>query len=249
MHLHVYETVALHPRPNSVLLVHGSVSSGPIWQRWQTLLAEGGWSSIALDLRGHGASDPVDLSDVGMDDYLEDVRRVARTLPAPPVVLGWSMGGLLALRFAEVAPSAACIALAPSPPARVRNPDVEIRRGVFDASEYGITSLDPEQQRGMPDLDIEARQLALRSLSLDSRRARDERSAGVPVARIAVPLLLIIGGSDRQFRPATYDQFPFEADRLFVPEASHWGLVLSRQALDFMKGPVVAWLARVTPAA
>lgn len=249
MHLQVYEVVAARPRPNPVLLIHGSVSSAPIWGRWQAMLAKGGWSSTALDLRGHGASDPVDLSDVGMDDYLDDVRSVARTLPKPPVVLGWSMGGLLALRFAEVAPSIGCIALAPSPPARRRDPEAEIRRGVFDASEYGITSLDPEQQRAMPDLDIEDRRLALRSLSLDSRRARDERSAGIPVARIPVPVLLITGERDRQFRPTAYDDFPFEAERIIVPGTSHWGLVLGRQAIEFMRQPVLAWLARISPAA
>lgn len=246
MRLQVYKTVAARARPNPVLLVHGAVSSAPIWRRWQALLAEGGWSSTALDLRGHGASDPVDLSDVGMDDYLDDVHRIAQTLPAPPVVLGWSMGGLLALRFAEVAPSIGCIALAPSPPARVRNPEAVIRRGVFDASEYGITSRDPEQQRAMPDLEIEDRRLALRSLSLDSRRARDERSAGIPVERIPVPILLVVGERDRQFRPATYDEFPFKADRLVVPGASHWGLVLGPAAIEFMKGPVLAWLTRIS---
>lgn len=247
MHLQVYETLAAPARSNPVLLIHGAVSSAPIWRRWQELLAEGGWSSVALDLRGHGASDPVDLADAGMDDYLEDVCRVAATLPAPPVVFGWSMGGLLALRFAEVAPSIGCIALAPSPPARERNPAVVIRRGVFDAAEYGITSLDPEQQRAMPDLDIDARRLALRSLSLDSRRARDERAAGVAVADVPVPVLLVIGEADRQFRPPTYDVFPFLADRLLVPGASHWGLVLGAQALEFMRAPVLAWLARLGP--
>jgi pimeloyl-ACP methyl ester carboxylesterase len=240
--LQVYETVAEHPRPNSVLLVHGAVSSAPIWRRWQILLAEGGWSSVAVDLRGHGASEPVDLANVGMDDYLDDVLQIAATLPAPPVILGWSMGGLLALRFTEVAPSIGCIALAPSPPARERTADIEIRRGVFDAAEYGITSRDPEQQRAMPDLDLEDRRLALDSLSLESRRARDERAAGVPVTDVPVPILLLIGEADRQFGPTTYGDFHLPADRLLVPGASHWGLVLGENALDFVRDPVLAWL-------
>lgn len=244
MHLQVYESTPPNARPHPVLLVHGAVSSAPIWRRWVELLNAAGWATVALDLRGHGASDPVDLSDVGMDDYLDDVRRVARTLAAPPVVLGWSMGGLLALQFAAVEPSLGCIALAPSPPARERDHSIAIPRGVFDAAEYGITSLDPEHQRAMPDLDLDDRRLALRSLSLESWRARYERHAGVPVGDIPVPILLVIGEADRQFRPPTYDSFIFPADRLLVPGASHWGLVLGWQAIDYLREPVLDWLAQ-----
>ena len=52
---------------------------------------------MAVDLRGHGRGAPADLSTTSMADYAEDVRAVVRTLASPPIVLGWSMGGLVAM--------------------------------------------------------------------------------------------------------------------------------------------------------
>jgi pimeloyl-ACP methyl ester carboxylesterase len=51
---------------------------------WQDELARRGWSSHAIDLRGHGHSEPIDLGTTKMEDYADDVVTIART-----VVLGW----------------------------------------------------------------------------------------------------------------------------------------------------------------
>lgn len=245
MRIAVRGVVPAEARRTPLLLVHGSVTSAVIWRHWQRLLSDAGWASYALDLRGHGDSEPVDLGDVGMDDYLDDVMRVASTLNAPPVLLGWSMGGLISLRMAAVAETAGCIVLAPSLPARHRDPRAPIRRGVFDATEYGIDNFDPDRQRPMMDLEREDRVLALSALGLDSRRARDERQAGVVVDAVRSPLLLIAGGRDRQWGPEKYEDLWLPCERLIAPDASHWGLVLGRRALEFMRQPVLDWLDRL----
>jgi pimeloyl-ACP methyl ester carboxylesterase len=59
---------------------------------WRDELAQRGWSSHAIDLRGHGHSEPIDLGTTKMEDYADDVVTIARTLGRDPVVLGWSMG-------------------------------------------------------------------------------------------------------------------------------------------------------------
>jgi len=182
-----------------------------------------------------------------MEDYVDDVAAVAATLAAPPIVMGWSMGGLVALRFAEREVTAGCIALAPSPPARERDAGKEVRSGVFDAAEYGITTLDPDDQRTMPDLDRDERLVALQALSLESRRARTERDAGVVVSALRVPLLLVLGERDRQFRPERYDGLWLEHERILVPDSSHWGLILSAAAVDYTAPHVLQWLAGRAP--
>lgn len=177
-----------------------------------------------------------------MEEYVDDVRAVVATLAGPPVVMGWSMGGLVAMRFAEREESVACIAFAPSPPAQQHDPTKPVRSGVFDASEYGITSTDPDEQRAMPDLDREERLVALRGLSPESWRAKTEREAGVVVTTVRAPLLLVAGERDRQFPPARYEGLWLPHDRIIVPDASHWGLVLSRRAVDYAASRVLEWL-------
>src|SRR5438093_13012459 len=80
-----------------LLLVHGAANSSRVWVFWRQALERRGWTTLALDLRGHGERAGPDLGATRMADYAEDVVLAARTLPRPPVLLGWSMGGLVAI--------------------------------------------------------------------------------------------------------------------------------------------------------
>jgi pimeloyl-ACP methyl ester carboxylesterase len=71
-----------------IILIHGSANSATVWTIWQQELATRGWSTFALDLRGHGSSPPVDLADVRMADYAEDVQCLVQQLTMAPVLLG-----------------------------------------------------------------------------------------------------------------------------------------------------------------
>ncbi len=224
-----------------IVLVHGAANSALVWTCWQAALAERGWASYAIDLRGHGQSAPCDLSGVSMRDYAEDVRSLLAQLQHP-VVMGWSMGGLVAMMAAAAGESRACIALAPSAPARARDASVELRTGVFGPEEYGITSRDPADQPAMPDLDRDEREIAIASLAQESRLARDERAAGIVIESLPCPLLIVTGSNDPLWPRSRYNGLWLDATYLDIPGASHWGLVLSRRALSSAAPAVVAWL-------
>src|SRR5262244_3975112 len=102
----------------SVILVHGAANSARVWTFWQGELARRGWSSHAVDLRGHGASAPAELGTTRMADYADDVVALARSLRQPPILVGWSMGGLVAMMAAAACRARACVGLAPSAPTR-----------------------------------------------------------------------------------------------------------------------------------
>jgi pimeloyl-ACP methyl ester carboxylesterase len=114
-----------------VILVHGAANSAAVWTYWSAALAADGWPTYAVDLRGHGASDPIDLSRTSMHDCLADVRQLARQLRERPVIIGWSMGGLVAIMAAEAGLARACVGLAPSTPARAKDPAAWLRVGQF----------------------------------------------------------------------------------------------------------------------
>ena len=237
-------TVAPSPRPSHrppVLLVHGAANSSVVWRYWQEALAERGWSSHAVDLRGHGQS-PGPVDGATMSDYADDVAAVADGLPALPVVMGWSMGGLVALMVAALGQASACVGLAPSTPARERDESVPIRRGVFGPEEYGITSDDPANQPAMPDLDTAERRIALQSASPESRTARDDRKAGIVVAELACPLLVVTGSEDRDWPRSAYAGMQLPAEYIESRGASHWGLVLNRRLLPDLSTRVADWL-------
>ena len=184
-----------------------------------------------------------------MADYAEDVTALVRELARPPVLIGWSMGGLAAMLAAARGPAVAYVGLAPSPPARQRNVSIPLRAATFDAVEYGITTLDVDDQPTMMDLDREERRIALASLGLESRWARDDRKAGVVLTALPCPALVVASRADATFPPPAYADLSVPAERLVVDGASHWGLVLNRRPLATLVPTVTAWLERVSAGA
>ncbi|MCH8199467.1 MAG: alpha/beta fold hydrolase, partial [Chloroflexi bacterium] len=152
------------PARPTLVLVHGAANSSGVWRFWRAALAELGWTSVAVDLRGHGSA-PGDLAATSMRDYADDVAAALRGAGERPVVVGWSMGGLAAMMAAADGHASACVCLAPSMPARETDPSVPLRRGVFGPEEYGITSRDPAGQPAMPDLDDDERGKTPRRIS------------------------------------------------------------------------------------
>jgi pimeloyl-ACP methyl ester carboxylesterase len=226
-----------------VVLVHGAANSASVWAYWQRALAERGHPSYAIDLRGHGQSDAIDLSRTSMRDYADDVVSLVHQLSAPPVLIGWSMGGLAAMMAAETAPARAFVGLAPSTPAASRDDSKPLRTGVFGPEEYGITTRDPDvEQPAMFDLDREERASALGSLCDESRYARDERAAGVVVRHIGCPALIVTSTGDPQWPRSRYDALHLPVTHMSVEGASHWGLVLNRRVLADLVPRVVGWI-------
>ena len=228
-----------------IILVHGAANSALVWTYWQQALADAGWASYAIDLRGHGTSPPLDLSRTSMRHYAADVVNLAGRLARPPIIMGWSMGGLVGMMACEGAGAVACVGLAPSTPARSVDPAAWLRAGVFTAEEYGITSDDPDEQPAMPDLDREERSIALASLGSESRFARDERQRGIVIESLPCPLLIVTGTDDQQRPRERYDDLQLPAAHANIEGASHWGLVLNRRALKGMVPAVLVWLDKV----
>ena len=223
------------------MLIHGAANSSLAWKFFQKALARTGWSNHAIDLRGHGKSGG-SVDGATMADYVTDVARVADGLPTKPVVMGWSMGGLVAMKFAAEGRARACVALSPTPPAKERNENVRIRGGVYGSEVYGIKTLDPAKQPAMPDLDDEERGVALGSLSHESRTARDERKAGVVIESMPCPLLVIAGSDDRVFPKSLYNGLGLGEELMEAGGASHWGLVLNRRVMPGLARCVGQWL-------
>ncbi|MCF8571335.1 alpha/beta hydrolase [Gordonia sp. HY002] len=84
-----------------VLFIHGWSLSGEVWDRQLRIVAEAGHRAIAMDQRGHGDSD-APLSGYDITDLTEDAIGVLDALDiSSAVVVGWSLGGMVALRAAH----------------------------------------------------------------------------------------------------------------------------------------------------
>ncbi len=80
-----------------VILAHGGGQTRHAWGGTARALVEAGWQAIAYDHRGHGESGWSTGGDYSLDRLAEDLRALARSCSAPPVVIGASLGGLSAM--------------------------------------------------------------------------------------------------------------------------------------------------------
>jgi len=235
----------------TVVLVHGAANSSGVWRFWRERLEAHGCPTRAPDLRGHGTAPCDDLGRVSMADYVADVQAVAAALPAPPVLVGWSMGGLVALMYGAVAPTLGVLALGPSTPGPLLEAPASAppSPGVFGPEAYGITDVTAPAQPTMPDLDPEEVGIALASLGPESAFARQERRRGVwfPPRGVTDSILVAAGERDEIIPPRACRRVArfLGADYVELPGASHWGLVLNRRGLDAAWPAITAWLDRL----
>jgi pimeloyl-ACP methyl ester carboxylesterase len=104
-----------------LLFVHGSYCGAWIWaEHFLPFFAEAGWQCMAVSLSGHGLSGGGNqLDSFGLGDYVADVAKAAESLGRPPVVIGHSLGGMVAQRYACRNRAAGLIMLASVGPAGV----------------------------------------------------------------------------------------------------------------------------------
>lgn len=101
-----------------VLFVHGAWHGAWYWdEHFLDFFAEKGYRALAVSLRGHGNSaGPKRNHFCSIADYVDDVDSVAKSLPAPPIVIGHSLGGFIVQKYLESHDAAAAVLLASVPP-------------------------------------------------------------------------------------------------------------------------------------
>lgn len=85
----------------TVVFVHGNVSSALFWQE-AMLRLPARYRALAVDLRGFGGTDPAPVDATrGLRDFSDDLAATVEALGLGPVhLVGWSMGGGVALQYA-----------------------------------------------------------------------------------------------------------------------------------------------------
>lgn len=111
--LHVADDELDDPRAR-IVIVHGYAEHLGRYDELAGRLAARGFECHRFDLRGHGHSGGVAAHVARFDDYLDDLTRVldhvrastSNAKPAPLLLLGHSLGGLIALSFVRARPEA-----------------------------------------------------------------------------------------------------------------------------------------------
>ncbi|MFP4480878.1 MAG: alpha/beta hydrolase [Desulfohalobiaceae bacterium] len=107
----------------TILMIHGMWGGGWYWDRFQSFFQTMGYNCIAPDLRHHdvhpGGAPPSGLGQTSLLDYARDLEATIKGFEEKPILMGHSMGGLLAQMLASRGLAEATVLISPAPPAGI----------------------------------------------------------------------------------------------------------------------------------
>ena len=249
----------------SVLFIHGMWGTPKVWEHFLPMFEKAGFTTSAVTLRHHDRlitePAPDGLGTTSLLDYVDDVVTHVNAQQTAPVLVGHSMGGLIAqLVAARTDNIAAVIALTPAPPAGVlalKPTTMKIFRKIllsgkfwkkptrldWDAARYGLYHNLPEE---------EARE-HYADMVWESGRATFEiafwtmdkgKASKLDRENIKCPVLMISGGKDRTVNAsvvkASAKRYKGKAEYVELAEHSHW--LLGEQGWEAVAARCIDWL-------
>ncbi|MCL6602223.1 MAG: alpha/beta fold hydrolase [Paenibacillus sp.] len=106
LYLEIFEGVIPPKVANNrppLLFVHGAFTGSWMWSKYIPHFIGEGWKCYVMNLRSHYKSRLLDMTKITFEDYIEDIKEVISECGAPPILIGFSMGGILAQKLAETA--------------------------------------------------------------------------------------------------------------------------------------------------
>lgn len=256
-----------------MVLIHGAFSAGWAMENWAKAMAARGWNChtpnlLHHDTPPHGRPHP-DLGRTSVIDYADDLARKIKELPEKPVLVGHSMGGLIAQMLAGRGLARALVLLAPSPPwGVVPSTDFEILSAVGMVATLGVFWNGPihpvyrvAADHTLNRLPRSERRATFERFVPESGRAVFEimhsiwdvrRASRVEPWTVKCPVLAIAGSADKvnsartvQRIAARYRDGEDQSTFRLYDGFSHW--MLSEPGWHEMAADAADWLDAVAP--
>ena len=210
------------PKQPVIVMIHGMFVGPWCWDSYRSYFEQRGYRVITPTLRYHDRplSSPPDprMMEAGVRDYVADVEKVIRALDQKPIVIGHSMGGLIAQILASKGLAKSTVLIAPAVPRGI-NPISwtgiksfwmnrqrfghwrEPLRPTFDGAVYSSLYLLPpdEQKKVFEKFTYESPQAAWEISFWYFDR---QKVTYVDESKVACPVLTIVGAQDRLTPPA-----------------------------------------------
>lgn len=229
-----------------VVMIHGAFSAAWAFDGYAQLFRSYGAKVLTPTLRHHetppGRRASRELGLTSTLDYAADIEEVVRTLGEPPVLIGHSMGGLIAQMVAARVPVKALALIAPSAPWGVlptSHWEIMSAQGLYLAGQFWNKPLRPEawiaETHALDLVPPGEREALFARFVPESGLATFEilhwpvdmrRATYVEAERVTCPVLCVGGAQDRVNPPKTVAsiarRYRGRSDYFEVERASHW---------------------------
>jgi pimeloyl-ACP methyl ester carboxylesterase len=249
------------PKKPSVLMIHGAFCGPWSLDGLKEKFEAAGYAVNVPPLRFHdGEPAPAALGTTSLADYAADLAEEIAALKAPPILVGHSMGGLLAQMLAAKVDVAALILLAPSAPWGVP-PTTLFEIGAGQAMHmqpgYWNQILEPNRDialaHSLDRLPRETRGAVYDRFVPESGRATFEimnwgldfnQGSAVRASKVRCPILCLTGAEDRINPPTTVAAIAARYDHAtaeILPDMGHW--LIGEPGWEKLAERALAWLA------
>jgi len=249
-----------------LVLIHGMWGTPAVWDNYKMFFEKAGFEVHVPALRFHDVEphgdDPKGIGTVRLVDYVDDLQALIENLDKKPILVGHSMGGLLALMLAARGLVPAAILLTPASGAGVMALKPSVikvflrtlltwgywRKGTFvnyREARYGLLNNFSEAK---------AREL-YRGFVWESGRATFEignwfmdfgKGSAVPYKDVDTPLLIMGAAKDRitplSVVKATAKKLSHTAEFEVLPDNAHW--VLAENGWEKIAERCVEWIKK-----
>ncbi|MBL7127267.1 MAG: alpha/beta hydrolase [Dehalococcoidales bacterium] len=249
---------------NSIFMIHGMWNGGWCWKEFRNFFEGKGYSCFTPTLRFHDV-DPKEpphpeLGTTSLLDYAADLENEIRKLDHPPIIIGHSMGGLLAQILGSRGLARALVLLAPAPPRGIIALKPSSFRGVwscitrrcfwrkpcrqtYNEAVYSTMNLLPaEKQKETYEKMVSESGRAVFEIGLwflDSNRASE-----VDASKVTCPALVIGGTQDRLVPTSTVRKIArrYKGLATYHEYADHAHKILTEPGWQDIAEDIAGWL-------
>jgi pimeloyl-ACP methyl ester carboxylesterase len=256
--------MAKRPRP-PIVMIHGAFCGAWAFDDFRKPF-EAAYTVHAptLRLHDHGRTPPRELGKVSLLDYAADLEKLIAGLDETPILVGHSMGGLLAQMLAAKGLAKACVLLAPSAPwGTLPSTIFEIASAqtlLFSGGDYRGSVIPPSYPiaaaHSLDRLDEATRSAVYAKFVPESGQATfeimnwsfDLRRAGqVRASDVTCPALCLVGSGDKINPPSTVSRIAarYHGRGRFeeIKGHSHW--LIGEPGWEKLAARSMAWLETV----
>ena len=251
----------------TVIMIHGMMVGGWCWEKYKGFFEEKGYICITPTLRFHDV-DPIEppspqLGTMSLLDYVKDLQGEIKKLGELPIIMGHSMGGLLAQILGSRGLAKAVVLLTPASPRGILGLRPCVIRTFWSAqTRYGFWRkpfrLTPSEvsYAMLQLLSVEEQERLYGKLVYESGKAACEigywpfdlkRASAVDESKITVPVLVIAASQDRATPVSVVKKVAkkYEAVSTYREFAKHSHWVLEEPNWQEVADYTAEWLDKV----
>ncbi len=250
----------------TIVMIHGAFAGGWCFENFADTFEERGWSCHRPNLRFHG-SGPVAQPDpglvhTGIEDYTSDMVAAIDALGEKPVLLGHSMGGIIAQKLAAKGLARALILLAPCPPWGISpctDADRAVARGLMSVGPFWNEALHPvfevAANDSLANVPPQEQCAIFDRFGPESGRAifetffwmfDDTRATAVDHTAVTCPVLVISGSNDKVISAQTGRRISdvYGARASFEAAPGHGHFLLVELGWEQLAGRCADWASQ-----